>query len=309
MRHEEKSANNSIANSTASQTLADDRGGQRLAESSTSSTVYPPAHIVRHGEGLPVVMLHGNGVDHRLLLPLDDALAAPGDLQRVYLDLPGFGQTPALKAPGGLPELTDWVIATVRDIVGNRPFAVLGNSLGGLLARAVRVEFGDQVVGLALLAPVVNPDESARTTPEFEALEVDEKLLNSLSEGDREAFTEMAVLQTPDTWERFRTSALPGINVVDKDALTTLMDRYDLADDRLEPAGVDLSSGTTALCITARQDHIVGFADQWNLVQDSYPRASFAVLDRAGHNVHVDQFGQVNALVAEWGVTLSSLQG
>ena len=31
------------------------------------------------GSGLPVVAIHGNGVDHRLLLSLDDALAALAD--------------------------------------------------------------------------------------------------------------------------------------------------------------------------------------------------------------------------------------
>ena len=45
------------------------------------------------GSGLPVVAIHGNGVDHRLLLSLDDALAEAGGLERWYVDLPGFGSS------------------------------------------------------------------------------------------------------------------------------------------------------------------------------------------------------------------------
>ncbi|MBD4448472.1 alpha/beta fold hydrolase, partial [Xanthomonas citri pv. citri] len=75
----------------------------------------------------------------------------------------GFGRTSALQDDGGLPELAAWLVDWIRAEVGERPFAVLGNSLGGLLARHVAAEFGAQVLGLGLLAPVVDPDEDRRT--------------------------------------------------------------------------------------------------------------------------------------------------
>jgi len=39
------------------------------------------------GTGLPVVALHGYGVDHRILLPLEDMLSGL-PVRRIYLDLP-----------------------------------------------------------------------------------------------------------------------------------------------------------------------------------------------------------------------------
>lgn len=35
-------------------------------------------------------------------------------------------------------------------------------------------------------------------------------------------------------------------------------------------------------------------------VRVHYPRASFAVLDRAGHSLHLEQRGLFEALVGEW---------
>ncbi len=65
-----------------------------------NESVEPPQpHIVSMGSGLPVVAIHGNGVDHRLWLSLHDALAEAGGLERWYVDLPGFGSTPALAGP------------------------------------------------------------------------------------------------------------------------------------------------------------------------------------------------------------------
>ena len=57
--------------------------------------------MIREGEGLAVVAIHGNGVDHRILKAFDDVLEQADGLERIYLDLPGFGQTPALKEREG----------------------------------------------------------------------------------------------------------------------------------------------------------------------------------------------------------------
>lgn len=52
------------------------------------------------------------------------------------------------------------------------------------------------------------------------------------------------------------------------------------------------------LIITGRQDSNVGYRDAWSLLEN-FPRASFAVLDRAGH--YLEEKDDVNrALVEEW---------
>ena len=54
-----------------------------------------------------------------------------------------------------------------------------------------------------------------------------------------------------------------------------------------------------ALVIAGRQDNVVGFQDAWRLM-DKFPRATFAVLDRAGHVLQIEQPDVFEALVNDW---------
>lgn len=58
----------------------------------------PYCAIEGNDDGLPVVFVHGMGVDHRSLMMLDKAFDGNDSIRRIYLDLPGFGRTPALPA-------------------------------------------------------------------------------------------------------------------------------------------------------------------------------------------------------------------
>ena len=255
-------------------------------------------HVVRRGSGVPLIAVHGNSVDHRLLLPLDDALAEAGEVERIYVDLPGFGRTSALQDDGGLPELAAWLVDWIRAEVGERPFAVLGNSLGGLLARHVAAEFGAQVLGLGLLAPVVDPDEDRRTRTDLVVRERDDAFMSTLDPDDAAPFLEMSPRLTRDTWERFREHALPGVRAVDEEALKRLSARYVL--DAVPEEAAPPFEGP-ALILTGREDHLVGYRDQAALLEH-YPRATYAALDAAGHNVHLDQPEVAEALVRAWAV-------
>ena len=51
----------------------------------------PYCAIEGNDDGLPVVFVHGMGVDHRSLMMLDKAFDGNDSIRRIYLDLPGFG--------------------------------------------------------------------------------------------------------------------------------------------------------------------------------------------------------------------------
>ena len=253
-------------------------------------------NIVRRGTGLPLVLVHGNGVDHRLLLDLDDVFDETGQWERIYLDLPGFGGTPALPGRGGLPDVADWLDDMVGSVIGHRPFAMIGSSLGGLLVRDLVGRRFPQCLGFALLAPVVDPVQGNRTLPEPSVVLEDDALLESLSATDAEEYCEVAVVRTRDNWERFRRAALPGIRAADPDAMRRLGELYELPeppDERLD--GFE----QPVLIIAGRQDAVVGYQDQQNL-SEFFPHATCAVLDQAGHNVHLDQPQTVRELLRNW---------
>lgn len=257
--------------------------------------VRPEPFVVRRGRGTPLIVVHGNGVDHRLLLPLDDCFEE-GGWERIYLDLPGFGATPALPGAGGLPELAHWLVAAVDSLIGSRPFAILANSLGGLLAMHLAALVTDRVLGVALLAPAVHADRAHRALPDASVVERDDALLDTLSPADRDAFTAIATRQTATSWEAFRDHALPGIRAADADAMQRLAANYELPGERVVSP---LDEVGPVLIVTGRQDHIVGYRDQFTLA-DRTRSASYAVIDGAGHNVHLEQPVVVDALVRSW---------
>jgi hypothetical protein len=57
--------------------------------------------------------------------------------------------------------------------------------------------------------------------------------------------------------------------------------------------------GEPALFLLGRQDHVVGYRDTWKIVEN-FPRATYAVLDQAGHASDVEQLYLSHALISAW---------
>jgi pimeloyl-ACP methyl ester carboxylesterase len=89
----------------------------------------------------------------------------------------------------------------------------------------------------------------------------------------------------------------PGLRGVDEAALALIAERYGLDADPEDASPEPFVQPT--LFITGRQDQIVGYRDAWARLEH-YPRATFAVLDIAGHNAHMDQPGLTAALMTDW---------
>lgn len=250
---------------------------------------------VERGSGTPLVLLHGFGVDHRILLPLDPVIEAAGGWRRIYLDLPGCGGTPI----GDVASAED-VVGAVRDEirrrVGDEPFAVLGNSFGGMLARRLAHDLRDRVLGLATVAGVFVAEHDRRDVPGQTVLVEDPQVVLGLGEAG-EAYREVAVIQTADNAQAFLTYVHPGLAASDQAGLDRIAARYAFDSEPEDASPAPFTQ--PAVFITGRQDQVVGYRDAWARL-DHYPRASFAVLDAAGHNVHLDQPAATAALVAEW---------
>lgn len=101
-------------------------------ESATGSHTLSVAYE-RAGVGEPLLLLHGIGHHWQAWEPVFSALAAERDV--IAVDLPGFGESPAL--PDGLSYDLSTVVPTLGalcEALGIKRPHVAGNSLGGLLA-------------------------------------------------------------------------------------------------------------------------------------------------------------------------------
>jgi pimeloyl-ACP methyl ester carboxylesterase len=241
-------------------------------------------HYVEHGEGRPVLVLHGAGVDHRepeaCFEPVFSGVAG---FRRVYPDLPGMGRTPA---PDGVRSAEDvlQVLLDFADEVGDgTPYLLIGHSAGAYYAQAMAARAPQQVAGLALVCPLL-PD--VRDVPAHRVV------VGSGEIGDDE-FRGYFVVQTPQMLERYERFVAPAAALVDQAALERIGDRWELAPDNA-PA-----CDGPVLVVAGRLDSTVGYAAAADLV-DHYPHATLAVVDDAGHALPHEQPDLLRALVAEW---------
>jgi pimeloyl-ACP methyl ester carboxylesterase len=244
------------------------------------------------GAGRPIVMLPGIPSDHRIMERLMEPLFTQRDgWLRIYPDLPGTGRTPAVDRLTSQDQMLDTMLAFIDTVIPGQLFVLAGYSYGGYLARGVLSRRAASIDGLLLCAPGVTSPPAPVHLPKKATLVENPALAAELDPG----IASLIVVQSPTVVEAVRAVA----------AEVELADHAFLA--RLEESGpfsfdVDQLStpfGGPALILTARQDHICGYRDTWDLL-DNYPRATFAVLDRAGHFVNIEQNGLCHALMREW---------
>ena len=252
-------------------------------------------HYEVRGEGRPILMLHGMPLDRRHMITEMEPLFEDRDgWQRIYLDLPGMGQTPAPDWLSTEDQVLDVLLQFVDHVIGERHFAVAGLSYGGYLARGVVYRRAARVDGLLLTVPSINP--TRRDLPERITVLRDDALLATLTPQQRAGIEGMAVVQTAGVVERWRADIWPAVAAADQAFLARLDPHKAFSFD---PDALAAPFPAPALILTGRQDDVCGYRDAWHILE-TYPRATFAVLDRAGHCLTMEQEGLFRALVADW---------
>lgn len=254
-------------------------------------------HYVEHGPpsgGVrTAVLVHGFPVDHRIMTgAFEPVFAGRAGWRRVYVDLPGMGRTTA-PAVASTDDVFRILRGAVQALVPDGDYVVVGQSYGGYLARGLAAADPDRVAGLAAVVTVVEPRHELRHVPERQVLVREPALLARVGAEMLDA-EEVLVVQTEDTWERARREVDPGLAAADPEAVARIEASY-AGTFPVEPASFD----KPVLILVGRQDSTTGYRDAWDLVE-RYPRATFAVLDRAGHALDIEQRGLFEALTGEW---------
>lgn len=256
-------------------------------------------HYEIYGLGRPILMIHGWSPDHRLMTGCMEPIFTGMDdaWKRIYLDLPGMGKTKGAPWITGSDPMLDVVLGFIDAVIPSQRFCVAGESYGGYLARGVVNKRQSDVDGLLLICPVASEETRLANLPELKVLEKDEAFMASLTEEGKNSFTSLAVRQTPRAWQRFKEEILPGLNLADYDFLSNCLGQKTPYSFNVDHLAEPFAKPT--LMLTGRQDNAVGYQDLWKILE-VYPRASFAVLDKAGHNLQIEQEVLFEALVKEW---------
>jgi pimeloyl-ACP methyl ester carboxylesterase len=250
---------------------------------------------------MPIVMVHGMGVDHRTMKGCMEPVfqARDDNWKRIYFDLPGMGRTRGVDWIANSDDLFRFVLAVIDEVIPDEPFLIVGESYGGYLARAVVRQRPGDVAGMLLICPLIVADDEQRDAPPCTVLQRDHTLAERLDIEEKHYLDLFLVNHSEENWVRLRDEMVVGFESGDPAFKAKI--RGDAASYAFTFDVDDLGApfDGPSLIVTGRQDCLVGYRDAWK-VMENYPRGSFVVLDGSGHGLQIEQSRLFAALAHEW---------
>jgi len=248
------------------------------------------------GSGKPLLFLHGGVGDHQpWLQALEPLFESRQGWERIYLDLPGHGQT---QAPDWLTtddQVLDILLRFIDQVIPDQRFVVAGFSWGGYVAQGIIYQRFSDVDGLLLIAPGTHREEEPNL--ERTILAKDEVLVSRLDDLMKELANGVLVVQNQRTIDRLQTlsQSFQSIMKDDTNFAARFQWGFSFDIDKL-PKPYDRPT----LFLLGRQDHIVSYRNVWQVLEN-FPRATFAVLDQAGHGITgMEQIQVSQSLINDW---------
>jgi pimeloyl-ACP methyl ester carboxylesterase len=251
------------------------------------------------GEGRPIIMLHGwSGSCRHMISDMEPLFNRRTGWQRIYVDMPGHGKTPGEEWVTNQDHMLEVVLDFIDHVIPGQNFSVAGVSAGAYQARGIVYNKLPKIVGVLLVVPLIVADDAKRTRPPHVVLVEDPQLKAGLTQDEAEML-QMCVVQNQQILDALRAGSDPQIQEGDEQFQLKIRNNpanYSFSFD------VDNLPGpcpAPALITAGRQDAVVGYGDAWKIL-DNYPRGSFAILDRAGHCLELEQQDLFRVLAGEW---------
>jgi pimeloyl-ACP methyl ester carboxylesterase len=230
-----------------------------------------PVRIARQvlGDGPPMLCLHSFATNGSFAERCFDPALRDAAYQRIYLDLPGSGESPPV---GPTSESVLDAVLRVVDEELEGPVAIAGHSYGGYLAAAVARRRPDRVEGLLLVCQGVRIVPAERTLPS-DAQPVPapiQALLDALPQRHGDCLRDLRA------------------------------NGYQLADERSPQA----FAGPVAT-IAGRRDGIAGYVDQFEQMRN-LPDGTYTAWAGAGHYLPLERPDAFALLAREWLARLNS---
>ena len=250
------------------------------------------------GEGRAILMLHGWPVDHRFMMRMFEPIYQDLDgWKRIYLDLPGMGKTSGAEWIKTHDDMLEVVLDFIDHVIMDNNFYIVGESYGAYLARGILQKKSASINGLMMTVPAIYANRARWTLPEHKIIYENLEFYEELKTKNLEEFIVYVTDQNDQCLENLRSVAIPSILMADHEFLNDIdfNNEFTFEIDELDP-----KFSKPTLIIVGRQDAVVGYRDAWH-VMENYPRATFAVLDYAGHAIGFGERDTIfMALVNDW---------
>ena len=249
------------------------------------------------GRGMPVINLHGYGIDHCSIKACPEPLFADRhEFQRIYFDLPGMGRSGTNPRILSSDDMLEVVMQFIDHLLpGDQPFILTGLSYGGYLARGVLHKMRDRVQALLLICPVIGFQRSGRQLPSFRLWERDEALVSTMGTDEFATIDQFLTIQTKPVWNRFKQEINPSLALPDP----CLMEKIRDTEFSFEVDALESPYDNPALILLGRHDVAVGYKDAWK-IYDNFSDATLVILGRSGHSLQMEQQTLFEAHVSAW---------
>lgn len=254
-------------------------------------------HYTSHGKGLPLFIIHGFYLDS---ITMERAIEESGvkveGFRRIYIDLPGMGLSPRHNLFNNSDIMLDLVCEFIRELIDDHPFIVLGYSYGGYLAQGVAKRFREQIIGEALICPVVIPETEKRSPALVFNREIDIEFFETLPKDKQVDLLEEMVVINRRTYERSEADFSRAVALADNEFLTELY-KFNYASMYIESDQEPHEH--RALIILGYQDSVVGYQDMLDRL-DNYPNATVTLLTKASHSFFLEHPIQFTQTLNSW---------
>lgn len=249
------------------------------------------------GEGLPLVILHGLYLDSLTMEhALEETRINLKGFKRIYIDMPGMGQSPAHELTNNSDVMLDLLSELIHQLVGDRPFIVMGYSYGGYMAQGIAKKFLGQIIGEILICPVVIPDVRKRRQETITNWDIDQGFFAGLEERKKEELLESMVVINPRTFHRSEADFSRATALADWGFLQPLF-RDGYASTYIE--GDERIHQHKALIFLGYQDTSVGYRDMLDRL-DRYPHATVNLMSNASHSFFLEHPIQFEHILGSW---------
>jgi pimeloyl-ACP methyl ester carboxylesterase len=233
-----------------------------------------------HGEGVPVVLLHGFPLSAAIWTPIRTAVEQAARL--ITPDLRGFGASDKPDSGYAMFQLADDVVR-LADALGLDKFVLGGHSMGGYVALRVAADHRDRLAGLVLVDTRAEADST-------EGRQRRDAALSRIAAGDAEAFLDEFVANLVGASTKARAPrVLSELRAIAGAAATRAVAGC-LAGmrDRPETLSVLSALGLPALVIVGAEDSVTPVESAKAMVA-AMAGAELVVIPSSGHTPSVER--------------------
>ncbi len=244
---------------------------------------------VVYGEGRPILVIHGYGVDKRCVVNSVEPLAGKLEgIKRYYIDLPHMGKSNWPKSINSsddyLRVVERFVDECIPDLVG-----VVGYSYGGYLAMGIQQKISS--LPAFLLCSVTEPNRNKRVLPDARVIFVDEYIKNLK---EVKIGYDRSTIQTKEKYERALLDFEDSPKLANIEKLTEIIRSNYKFSFKINKS---VSGKTCALF--GRLDEVVGFKDFWE-IDHVYENVDVFIVDHAGHYLPIEQPEMFEEIFMRW---------